>query len=349
MYSGASQLSLRPLVLVVSLVLSQLGAEPARSAETKGPRSTRDAVVAKLLPQCPTSQSSWINPAAPATEGGFLLPLIAPLVGTAIEKAVSFSAQWMKKYQDELSATSTAHDVSTMYLVRDGGKVNARNGCLVFVRAELGTQAEFEKRVQAGQIGKDVIWTAQRLSLLRDGWANERASEEADARRGRIAIVSTPLAYAEFAIRYNNSSGANQFTLRPVFLDYRATAAQREGAGSKDILFTVTFDRNGQDNSTVTFAKYELAIPKTPLGARYDSEILADIIGRPQNLPSYETADKNSPNLVPVYVTVSMLEAEKAGDLERLVAETVDDNKTKLGSAISERVQQWIVPKTEQK
>jgi hypothetical protein len=348
MYSSTA--APRPLALILSLVLSQISVELARGAEIKpSPRLTRDAVVAKLMPQCPTSQNIWINPAAPTTEGGFLLPLIAPLVGTAIEKVVSFSADWMKKYQDELSATSTAHDVSTMYLVRDDGKIGARNGCLVFVRAELGTQAEFEKRVQAGEIGKDALWTTSRLSLLRDGWANERSSEESDARRGRIAVVGTPLAYAEFAIRYNSTSDANQFTLRPVFLDYRATAAQREGTGSKDILFTVTFDRNGQDNSTVTFAKFELAIPKTPVGARYNSEVLADIIGRPQNLPTYEAPDKKIPNLVPAYVTISMLELEKAGDLERIVAETVDENKNKLGSAISERVQQWLAPKTDQK
>jgi hypothetical protein len=328
----------------------QLSTGAADGAEAKaGVRFTRDAAIAKLLPQCPTSQSKWINPSAPSTEGGFLLPLIAPLVGTAIEKGVSFSAQWLKKYQDGLSATSTAHDISTMYVVRAGGKLAARNGCLIFLRAELGNQGEFDKRVQAGALGKDQLWTASRLSLLRDGWVNERAAEEGDARRGRIAIVSTPLVYAEFAIRYNSNDNANQFTLKPMFFDYRATAAEREGAGNKDILFTITFERSDQSGSATSFAKYELAIPKTPLGARYDSETLADLVGRPQNLPTHEDKEKGSSSLVPIYVAVSLLETEKAGDLERLVAETFDENKDKLGAAISSRVQEWLVSKPEQK
>jgi hypothetical protein len=336
------------LGLLAVLMFSHMTAEYANSAESKtGPRLTREAAVAKLSPQCPTNQSKWNNPAAQSTEGAFLLPLIAPLVGSAIEKGISFSAQWLKKYQDELSATSTAHDVSTMYVMRDNGKLAARNGCLIFLRAELGTQAEFEKRVQAGEIGKDPVWTASRLSILRDGWVNERPSEEGDARRARIAIVSTPLVYAEFAIRYDSATNANQFTLRPTFLDYRATAAERQGGGSKDILFSIAFDRNDQSTSPIVFARYDIAIPKTPLGARYDSETLADVLGRPQNLPGHK--EVNTPGLVSVYVTVSMLEAEKAGDLERLIADAVDENKDKLGSAISARVQQFLAPNPEHK
>jgi hypothetical protein len=333
------------VVLPIGLLSANVFTRSASGAEpVTAPASVRNATVAKLVPQCPTTLAKWSNPSAPATESAFLLPLIAPVAGVAIEKGVSFAAQWLKRSQDDLSATSSARDVSTMYLIRDDGKLSARNGCLIFLRAELGPQAEFDKRVQAGVIGKDPIWTASHLSILRDGWENEQRSEEGEARRGRIALLSAPVMYAEFAIRYNNTSSAKQFNLRPVFFDYRATAAERQGRGNKDILFTIAFDRSDESTSPVVFAKYDLVLAKTPVGAQYGSETLADIVGRPQNLPA-----QSGNNPVAVNVTVSMLETEKAGDLERLLAETIDENKDKLGAAISARIQHLLAPNTEQK
>jgi hypothetical protein len=231
-----------------------------------------------------------------------------------------------------------------MYVTREG-RPAARNGCVIFLRGELGSQSEFERRVQASEIGKDLLWTASRLSILRDGWPNERGNEEGEARRGRIAIVSTPLVYVEFAIRYDSSADPNQFTIKPIFFDYRATAAEREGSGIKDLLFSVRFERNDEGSTPIIFANYDIALPQTPVGARYEREALADLIGRPQNLPGYESKQVSTPGVVPVYVTVSMLEFEKAGDLERIVTEAADENKEKVGATLNERVQQFLAPK----
>jgi len=296
--------------------------------------------------------SNWKNPSAQAPEAGFLLPLIAPLAGALIEKGISFSAEWLKRFQGELSASSSAHDVSahdvsTMYMTL-GGKLSARNACLVFLRGELGSQAEFDGRLQAKKIGIDPNWTSARLQILRNGWQNEQVAEGGDTRRGRIPVVGTPLVYAEFEIRYNDARQATQFMIKPIFLDYRATAAERKGAGKKDIAFIVSFERNDNRNSPATFAKYNIVIPKTSIGAMYNSETLSDLVGIPQNLPS-PSSGKDIFDPVPISVMVSMVETEKAGDLERLFVETIDDNKDRLGAAISSRIEQWLSSKTEER
>ena len=337
----------KQLVATVSVILMSTASlcSVTKAAESGAAVALREAAVVKLMPQCPTSHNSWSNPSASSPEAGFLLPIISALAVPAVEKGIAFAADWLKRYQNELSATTSARDVSTMYLI-DDGKLFARNGCLVFFRGQLGPQAEFDKRVRAGTIGKDEVWTVDRLRFLRDGWKNERAAEEGDARRGRIAVVNTPLVYAEFALRYNDTKNATQFTLRPVFLDYRATAAERVGNANKDIVFTITFDYNEGATSTV-FAKYDIIIPKTAVGSRYDAEILSDLVGRTQSLPPPHRSSKDDRALdvTPINVLLTMLETEKAGDLERLVSEAVNENKDKIGSAIASQIQKLLAPK----
>jgi hypothetical protein len=316
------------------------------AAQTPVAATVREAAIVRVVPRCPSKLNYWTNPQSQESAAVLLQPIIGAVAEAGIQKGVSFANDWLKRFAAELSATTTAHDVGTMYVLYDG-KLAARNGCVVLFRGQVGSDAEFDKRVRAKTIGNDAVWTVERLRILRDGAKNELADDEMEVRRGRIAVVETPLVYGEFEIRYNSAKSATSFTLRPIYLDYRSTAAERPGAGKKDLLFTIVFDQTTSGPTPAVFARFDLAIPRTPIGARYGAELLADLVGRPQPLPSPGKRDgeQKASDLVPMNVSVTMLETEKAGDLERFVGEALDENKDNIGSAISNHVLEAFMPR----
>jgi hypothetical protein len=218
---------------------------PVLNADAAGPTPntpvTRMAAAVKLVPRCPSSTNAWKDPSAQTLELVPLAVAVAPLAGSIVQIAADVGLNWIKERRDTLSATTSARDDSTFYLERDSGAV-ARNGCLIFARGELGSDAEFLRRQEARQFDSDPIWTGSRIRLLRNGWDNERVDQEGDIRRGRIPLVSAPMIYAEFSIRYDDLKHAKAFYLKPIFIDYRATSAERTSAGIKDLAFTFIFE-----------------------------------------------------------------------------------------------------------
>jgi hypothetical protein len=227
-------------------ILVLLVAFPAVSANAAGPsptaQMTRIAAVVKLAPRCPTSTNAWKDPSAQSLEFGPLAVAVAPLVGSVAQIGVDVGLNWIKERRDQLSKTISARDDSTFYFEREPGSASARNGCLIFIRGELGSDTEFLSRQEAKKFDSDPVWNGSRIKLLRNGWENERVDQEGDVRRGRIPLVAPPLFYAEFSIRYDNLRQAKVFYLKPNFIDYRATGAERTSSGTKDLVFSFIFE-----------------------------------------------------------------------------------------------------------
>jgi len=303
----------------------------------------RIAAAVKVLPNCPTDSSSWSNPNAAQLEVVPLLPLIAstaePLVEPVIEAGIGLFVQWMKEREAALSATSSARDLSTLYIQQQSG-AQARSGCLVFVRGEFGNNEVFAQRQPNNH---DNFWTNQRLQLLRRGFEDKSAASDTQSqvrgRIGQINLVAPPLVYAELPIKFDDRSAARSMALSMGFLDYRATAAERTGSGRKDLLFSFVLEQPTLDTSggSRVFARFDLALQQVAIGSRFSAPTLSDKVSTFQPLPSAKTAQGKF-DAVPFSVLGTLAETEKAGDLELAASQLIEKNRSTAASSAANLV-----------
>jgi hypothetical protein len=316
-------------LLIASLLLgcASITAKKTEDGLKTYPKAKLPALLI-LRDTCPESkpQLAVESPALLAPLALAFVQVVGPVI---IEKAVELTADFLESRANALSASSSASVNGTLYSTQ-GQVVRVANACLIFARGRMGPA---DKITVADE---ERYWTRTKL---RD-------------RHRDLGLISPPEVYLELAIEYEtiklaeNRDFATSLGLRPVFLDYRKSGAERNPDDAKHLVLDVGFESRAltdKSDKDSTFLKTTLDFGDVKIGQTLTYAELRHLSPKMFRLPpaqrvkispgpSGESSAKEQEvtDLISISVSGSLLETQDGGDLERAIAKATRENKKKL-------------------
>ena len=173
-----------------------------------------------------------------------LIPVIAAVAKPVVEKSLDALAEYLRNLKESYTATSEAKGAGDFYTPKDAKTVNPTFGCVIVVRGTFGDSVVREET----HVDKAIRWTGANLAKVR--------------------LVEPPALYLELRLAYLGGDPVTHLTVRPVFLDYLQTSAERTSSeNKKDLLLVLalkTLEQRGTEQKEATFATFTLSLKDTP-------------------------------------------------------------------------------------
>lgn len=315
----------------------------AGTAETENgkpvPPKAATPAIAFFADKCPVSQEDPRLESLSVIVAGVATTLVNTVLPPILEVGVTRVADWLDARAMALSASTSATADGFLYTRSSDRNFVHRHGCLVFARGGFGTSTSTPSGT----------WTTGTF---------ERVNDTLQLADKRLRLASRPEVYAEFRLVYKRSeiepiegtAGAprrlyNEIGLQPVFVDYGRIGAQREGDGSKNLIFNVTFDSRSmrlteKDSPTFVNALVDLGRLRGTGGGT--TLRLADLEHKPPQVfripqPAIVTVKDEAgkdvgrtDDFIPLTATVALTETDEGGDYERAAAEAIRKNKADI-------------------
>src|SRR5262249_54461221 len=139
-----------------------------------------------------------------------LLPVVPAIAPPVVAQSMDWLSDALKKPHADYTARSEAKSVGEFYIIHESqGAVAPRYGCLIAVRGSFGMRAGHGESTSQSS----PLWTRENLA--------------------KVGLARPPALYIELRIEYLGGPPPTHMALRPVFLDYRATAASKTGASRR--------------------------------------------------------------------------------------------------------------------
>lgn len=331
---------LRILLTILCLLFATACAQNLNAQETSQsdknavilPRASSPAIVV-LANSCPLTAKTAGQNFAPLSALGITLATtsVSTIAPVLVDATFDSFTNWLEERANELTASTTARDSQSLYAINPA-TARARN-CIIFVRGGFGKSKNLDKRTESAVTDAEL---AKIKSVI-------------ETSRGTINFTNQVEIYAEFALALRSFKSFDQttdipvqFAVKPVFLSYAQSGAERNKEDDKHLIFTFQMDRipvEESDNKTSTIFSETYDLGRIPFGARFEPADLAHLdstfvpIPRPSKRTIAVTDSTGNDTEIdvvdPVFVNlrVSLTETEEGGDITRAIAAALKENK----------------------